>query len=194
MYIKLNEINIDPTDEQLALFMSYVEQSSDDDCWIWTGSKNWMGYGWFGINGGSTPAHRLSYFWSIGMPELPLDHICRNPACVNPGHLEEVTVSENSLRGININAERIKCPMGHYYGGDNLYIDPGGGRRCRACRRLSMGGNEVKSEKSHRNSAKTHCKRGHPLSGDNLQIGNKGQRVCLACRKLAWQAYKERHK
>lgn len=30
---------------------------------------------------------------------LEIDHLCRNPACCNPAHLEAVTRSVNALRG-----------------------------------------------------------------------------------------------
>lgn len=46
-------------------------------------------------------AHRLSYEAHVGpIPKrLLLDHTCRMRCCINPDHLEPVTVQENTLRG-----------------------------------------------------------------------------------------------
>lgn len=74
-------------------------------CWLWTGALK-KGYGhfcsqarrdrprtWIG-------AHRWAYEAMVGpIPaDLELDHLCRNPPCVNPGHLEPVTSAENLRR------------------------------------------------------------------------------------------------
>ena len=46
-------------------------------------------------------AHRAIYEWKRGpIPDgMKLDHLCRNPSCVNPDHLEIVTQCENVRRG-----------------------------------------------------------------------------------------------
>jgi len=36
----------------------------------------------------------------------------------------------------NQNVIKSHCPKGHPYSGDNLYIDPKGNRRCRACKKI----------------------------------------------------------
>lgn len=67
---------------------------------------------------------------------LVIDHLCRNPQCVNPMHLEPVTPEENTRRGIGGWNTRAKthCPQGHPYSGANLYINPTSGARvCRTC-------------------------------------------------------------
>lgn len=72
-----------------------------DDCWEWTGSKNASGYGNFRVpRGVVTTAHRAVYEWLVGpIPEgLQLDHLCFNRICVNPGHMEPVTLRENVRR------------------------------------------------------------------------------------------------
>lgn len=70
-------------------------------CWVWLGSHD-RGYGHFGVDGGYVRAHRWAWEALVGPipPGLVLDHLCRNPSCVNPDHLEPVTRAENTRRGI----------------------------------------------------------------------------------------------
>jgi hypothetical protein len=111
-------------------------------CWEWTGSLR-EGYGrvYLGRNR-LGQAHRVVYEALVGpIPEgMDLDHLCRNPCCVNPAHLEPVTRRENLIRGdthIARNVKKTHCPKGHPYSGDNLYIYQGKefGRQCQICRR-----------------------------------------------------------
>jgi hypothetical protein len=69
-------------------------------------------------------------------PGLTIDHLCRVRCCVNPAHMEVVTMKENILRGVSqsaINARKTACIHGHPFSGDNLKIAPDGERICRAC-------------------------------------------------------------
>lgn len=45
-------------------FWSKVHRT--DDCWIWTASVMWRGYGQFRLNGTMRRAHRVSYLMSYG--------------------------------------------------------------------------------------------------------------------------------
>jgi hypothetical protein len=112
------------------------------DCWEWTGGKQDRRYGIFHPNGSATGemAHRFAWELLVGpIPDgLTLDHLCRNPSCVNPDHLEPVTIAENLMRGYGLvgkNIRKTHCPQNHAYSGDNLYIDPRGWRKCRTCER-----------------------------------------------------------
>jgi hypothetical protein len=84
-------------------FWSKVDKRGPNECWEWTASRNWAGYGKFGVSTahGVEGAHRVS-LWLSGR-ETPkgmhVDHLCRNPPCVNPNHLEVVTHRENLMRG-----------------------------------------------------------------------------------------------
>jgi len=119
-------------------------------CWIWTGAKWKRGYGCFNISSKTLPngkrvfkrmsAHKALYEHVNGpVPEgLELDHLCRNPSCVNPAHLEPVTHAENVKRGEAglHNPVKTHCPHGHAYDevGYTIINDPRGSyRRCKRC-------------------------------------------------------------
>lgn len=73
----------------------------DGDCWRWTGASEAYGYGRVYFEGRVVPAHRLMYQQLVGeVPEgLVLDHLCCNPWCVNPYHLDPVPHGVNIQRG-----------------------------------------------------------------------------------------------
>jgi hypothetical protein len=122
-------------------FWRYVTPS--DGCWEWQGRLDCHGYAWISRGGRGAKrdaAHRVSYELHIGpIPEgLHIDHLCRNPRCVNPSHLEPVTQAENNRRALPFKKPQPKpthCPQGHAYAGDNLYVRPNGVYNCRACNR-----------------------------------------------------------
>ena len=107
-----------------------------DGCWTWTASKATKGYGHIKWEGRLQPAHRVVYRVFIGpIPEgLTLDHLCRNRACVNPAHLEPVTIVENIAR----RPFKTHCKRGHAFDEENTYhFGPDKKwRLCRACVRL----------------------------------------------------------
>lgn len=116
-------------------------KKSDSGCWEWTGEKtsrrDRRQYGRFVMRGPRrVPAHRFSFALNVAplTPGLCIDHRCRNPLCVNPAHLEEVTTQENIRRGHGVNAvnsAKSNCPRGHEYELQVLFS----GRRRRVCRR-----------------------------------------------------------
>lgn len=82
------------------------------DCWIWTGKTDRDGYGRLSYK----LAHRLVYTELVGKTSFQLDHLCRVRTCVNPDHLEPVTVRTNSLRSFSLpaqNARKQTCLRGH---------------------------------------------------------------------------------
>lgn len=86
-------------------FWSMVEPAPFEACWNWKRSVSAKGYGRFGISHPEGQrihiAHRVAYELLIGeIPDgLQLDHLCRNPRCVNPYHLDPVTNQVNTQRG-----------------------------------------------------------------------------------------------
>jgi len=105
-------------------------------CWLWTGATDKFGYGRVGVARKIVLTHRYSYEMHRGpIPVgLVLDHLCRTPRCVNPDHLEPVTLRENIERSPLL--PRTHCPRGHVLDESNL--DPDrlrrGLRLCRICR------------------------------------------------------------
>jgi hypothetical protein len=76
----------------------FVDRASG--CWIWQGYLNVHGYGFKTHGGRKMGAHRAYYLLYRGpVPAgLIIDHLCGNPSCVNPSHLEPVTAKENARR------------------------------------------------------------------------------------------------
>lgn len=111
-------------------------------CRVWLRAKA-KGYGTINLDGAMRQAHRASYECFVGpIPAgLDIDHLCRNPSCINPDHLEPVTCKENILRGESPpaqNTAKTHCPRGHVYAGGNLRLTKGSGwRKCRECDRDS---------------------------------------------------------
>lgn len=111
-------------------------------CWEWLACRDRKGYGRFSLAGRKIAAHRLSFELAGGAADgLILDHLCRNPRCVRPGHLEAVSNRENVLRGASLaaaNAKKTSCPRGHVYSPENTAVfsryGSGQQRQCRACK------------------------------------------------------------
>jgi hypothetical protein len=127
--------------EWFPRFESYISHEALSGCWLWAGEWNDGGYGRLWIRGKNHQAHRLSYELHKGpIPDgLTIDHLCRVRCCVNPDHLEPVTMRENTLRGTGptaLNVLKTSCPAGHLYTPDNTRIDARGRRSCRECDKL----------------------------------------------------------
>jgi hypothetical protein len=114
-----------------------VQADDETGCWNWIGAKAGDGYGKIKIGSAYVPSHRAMFELLAGpIPAgLVIDHLCRNTACCNPGHLEPVTHLENMRRGIR--AGRPECINGHPFTPENSYFPPNGRRQCRACRTAS---------------------------------------------------------
>ena len=115
--------------------VGYVIQESG--CWEWIGARNDAGYGQFWLHGKMIGAHRFMYEQMHGpIPGgLVIDHLCRNPSCVRPDHLEVVTMRENALRGeapAIVLYKSSRCKAGHPL--DDAYVRNNGKRMCRRCR------------------------------------------------------------
>ena len=71
-------------------FLSKIDIKSDEECWLWIGSKDTRGYGHFKISGKLYRAHRLAYAYSRGF-DIPVKglicHTCDVRLCCNPNHL-----------------------------------------------------------------------------------------------------------
>lgn len=126
----------------LNLFFSSVIRI--EDCLMWTGWKAGKGgYGALKVNGKIKYAHRFSHeLFKGAIPSgMVIDHLCRNPLCVDPRHLEAVPQSVNIMRGLNPaltklrHSKRTHCKHGHEFTEKNTFREAAG-RHCRECGRI----------------------------------------------------------
>ena len=164
----------------------WIKVKESDSCWEWTASKTAGGYGQFNIgNNKNVYAHRLAYELLVGqIPEgLVIDHLCRNRACVNPDHLEPVTVDENLSRGrgqSQVLHHLGVCANGHPASESYRRKSTGNIVHCRTCLREKRAARGY----SHRYLSRLAglCLRGHSLED---AIRHKDGRVaqCRTCLK-----------
>lgn len=118
-----------------ADFPRRFEPIPGSGCWAWLGRVNHGGYGQMIVGRAAKLAHRVAYEMFIGpIPDgMVLDHLCRVRSCVNPLHLDPVTLVENVKRGAH--ATKKKCIHGHEYTEKNTKRTKTG-RACKVCRNI----------------------------------------------------------
>ena len=129
---------IDP--HYLSWLLAHIEIDPKSGCWHLRGRKPGR-YLVIWVGNERIKAHRYVYESLVGAirPGFVIDHLCKNRGCVNPLHLEQVTVAENTRRAAGLkNRTKTHCFRGHPLSGRNLYVyyDRAGKphRVCRACR------------------------------------------------------------
>lgn len=121
-------------------FFALASPEPMSGCWIWANSLNAEGYGVTSVFGVWRRAYRVAYELFVGaIPVgMHLDHKCRVRACVNPAHLEPVSIVENGARGMSPHAENSRkthCLRGHEFSPENTRMDGHGRRECVTCAR-----------------------------------------------------------
>ncbi len=135
-------MNLQPDVTLLARLFCQCAVDGETGCWVWTRGIGSHGYGMAKFEGNMKLVHRLT--WVAAGLEIPvgfqIDHLCRNPRCCNPDHLEAVTGRENLARGDSPIMRRTKqthCIHGHLFDAANTLRHPTRGTRlCRECKKV----------------------------------------------------------
>jgi ribosomal protein S27AE len=101
----------------LDRFHSRYERGMSDECWPWLGYTDPAGYGVIRRSRAHRQpnllAHRVAWVAASGEAltgNLTIDHLCFTRGCVNPSHLEPVTMEENARRARRALGERRPRP------------------------------------------------------------------------------------
>ena len=108
-------------------------------CWLVKTGLDMDGYSISSYLGQSVRTHRKIY--EILIEQIPqklvINHLCRNRNCINPSHMEPVSVKTNTNRGENACSKITHCPKGHIYDEKNTYVDSINHRHCKTCRKIT---------------------------------------------------------
>lgn len=136
----------------VSRFWAKVTVGTAAECWPWTAGTNSHGYGAFRVGGTVRGAHTIAAVYRHG--PVPVGHVvdhrchnedttcpggdqCAHRQCVNPHHLDVVTIAENTARGMAPNAvahREDRCvKAGHPFTVENTVSRRDGRRRCRTC-------------------------------------------------------------
>lgn len=122
----------------LAERLAAKSERQPDGCLLWTGSLKPNGYGKLVFEGRNLYTHRAAYEVAYGPipPDLTVDHLCKVRHCMEPTHMELVTLAENVRRG----SVKTHCKRGHSLDDpDNVTWAMGGAggryllRTCKTC-------------------------------------------------------------
>jgi hypothetical protein len=182
---------------RLAPLSERLERKREIDpgtgCWLWTGWKNWAGYGRIS-NGKHVNLTVSRAAWIAYRGPIPAGvfvcHRCDVPACFNPDHLflghsadnmRDMVQKGRSAGPSAENRQKTHCHKGHPLDGANLKIEGArGARRCMQCRLDAKAGQVRRPSIADINRIKTHCKRGHLFVDPNIYY-YRGARKCKTC-------------
>lgn len=84
-------------------------KDNNEECWNWKEGTTVGGYGCFIYRGNNIKAHRMAYILSKeNIPEgLLVLHLCNNPPCCNPNHLELGDALKNSQYKYKCNRQNM---------------------------------------------------------------------------------------
>ena len=95
-----------------------LPKNPERDCWLWTGPLNGGpgNYGYIYLDSRKQLAHRFSVeiHTQKKIPEgKVISHLCNNPQCVNPYHLEIATQKQNVAHMMKSNRDNIGRKLTH---------------------------------------------------------------------------------
>ena len=88
----------------------FVKIEPQKQCWPWLGAL--AGSGYASSYNGKRVMQASRYVYGVFYGDIPadftVDHLCFNKACVNPWHLEAVSIGENVRRGNSVIGGRTR--------------------------------------------------------------------------------------